>query len=126
MDATRDCHTKLSKPDTERQIPYDSTYMWNLNCGTNEPIYKTETDSQTQRSELVRELGRDGLTGNLRLVDANYYIRMDKQWIQHSTGNHSQSAEISHNGTKHFKSVYMCKTELFCCTAETAETNTTL
>ena len=23
------------------------TYMWNLNCGTNEPALKTETDSQT-------------------------------------------------------------------------------
>jgi len=33
--------------ERERQIPYDITYMWNLNYGTNEPIYKTETDSQT-------------------------------------------------------------------------------
>ena len=31
----------------ERQIPYDITYMWNLKYGTNEPIYETETDSQT-------------------------------------------------------------------------------
>ena len=31
----------------ERQIPCDSTYVWNLKHGTNEPIYKTETDSQT-------------------------------------------------------------------------------
>ena len=30
----------------QRQIPYDTTYMWNLKYGTNEPIYKTETDSQ--------------------------------------------------------------------------------
>ena len=26
--------------------------MWNLKCGTNEPIYETETDSQTQRTDL--------------------------------------------------------------------------
>ena len=26
---------------------YHITYMWNLKYGTNEPIYKTETDSQT-------------------------------------------------------------------------------
>ena len=26
-------------------IPYDVTYMWNLKYGTNELIYKTETDS---------------------------------------------------------------------------------
>ena len=42
----------LSKSERERQIPDDITYMWNLNYGTNEPIYKTETDSQTQRTEL--------------------------------------------------------------------------
>ena len=29
----------------ERQIPY-ITYIWNLKYATNEPIYKTETDSQ--------------------------------------------------------------------------------
>ena len=28
----------------ERQISY-ITYMWNLNYGTNEPVYKTGTDS---------------------------------------------------------------------------------
>ena len=33
--------------ERERQIPYDITYMWNLKYDTNEPIYKTETNSQT-------------------------------------------------------------------------------
>ena len=47
MDATRDYHTKWSKSERERQIPYDVTYMWNLKYDTNELIYKTETDSQT-------------------------------------------------------------------------------
>ena len=36
----------LSKSERERQIPYDITYMQNLNYGTYEPIYKTQTDSQ--------------------------------------------------------------------------------
>ena len=30
MDGPRDYHTKLSKPDRERQILYDITYMWTL------------------------------------------------------------------------------------------------
>ena len=47
MGATRDYHTKGSRSERERQIPYDTTYMWNLKYGTNEPIYKIETDSQT-------------------------------------------------------------------------------
>ena len=33
----------------ERQIPYDITYMWNPKQDTNEHIYETETDSQTER-----------------------------------------------------------------------------
>ena len=43
MDGTRNSHTKA-----EIKIPYvDITYMWNLKYGTNEPMYRTETDSQT-------------------------------------------------------------------------------
>ena len=40
-------HTKRSKSERERQIPYDITYMWNLNYDTNEQIYKTGTESWT-------------------------------------------------------------------------------
>ena len=43
MDATRDYHTKWSKSERERQIPYGITYMWNLKYDTNEPTYETET-----------------------------------------------------------------------------------
>ena len=42
----RDYHTKQSKSERERQTSYDITYMWNLNYGTNEPIFKTK-NSQT-------------------------------------------------------------------------------
>ena len=47
MDRPRDYHTKWSKSDRERQIPYDITYMWNLKYDTNELMYETETDSHT-------------------------------------------------------------------------------
>ena len=46
MDGPRDCHTEWSKSERERQISYDTAYMWNLKNGTNEPIYKTEIESQ--------------------------------------------------------------------------------
>ena len=47
MDGPRDYHIEWSKSDTERQISYDITYMWNLKkIGTNELIYKTEVESQ--------------------------------------------------------------------------------
>ena len=47
MDGPRDYHTKWSKSDRERQIPYDITYMWNLSIkyDTNELTYETEIDS---------------------------------------------------------------------------------
>ena len=45
MDGPRDDHTKWTK--SERQIPHDIIYIQNLKYDTNEPIYKTETDSQT-------------------------------------------------------------------------------
>ena len=47
MDASRDSHSKWSKSERKGQILYDNTYMRNLKYGTNEPIYKTERDSQT-------------------------------------------------------------------------------
>ena len=35
------------KSQRERQVSYNITYMWNLKYGTNEPIYRIETDLQT-------------------------------------------------------------------------------
>ena len=42
----------LSKPERERQLLYDITYMWNLKYGTDEPVYKTETDSWAYGTDL--------------------------------------------------------------------------
>ena len=50
MNGPRDYHTKWSKSETERQIPHDITYIWNLKYDTNELIYKTEIDSQTSKN----------------------------------------------------------------------------
>ena len=44
MDGTRDSHTKWNTSEREKQIPYEITYMWNLNYGTNDPIYIAEID----------------------------------------------------------------------------------
>ena len=46
IDGPRDYHTKQSKSERERQIPYGITYMWNLKYYTNEHICKTKTVSQ--------------------------------------------------------------------------------
>ena len=74
MDATRESHTEWRKPEWERQIPYDITYIWNLKYGTNEPIYKTETDIENRPVVAKGEGEGVGWTGSLALVGANYYI----------------------------------------------------
>ena len=62
MDATRDYHTKGSMSERERQVPY-ITYMWNLEYGTNEPIYETETGSQASKPNLWLPKGKHGGVG---------------------------------------------------------------
>ena len=37
----------LHEMEREREMPYNITYMWDLKIGTDELIYKTETDSLT-------------------------------------------------------------------------------
>ena len=42
--------SEVSQKDSQMQ--YDSTYKWNLKLGTDEPIYRTEIDSQIWRPYL--------------------------------------------------------------------------
>ena len=84
LDGLGNYHTKRSKSERERQIPDHITYMWNLKYDTNEPIYATETDSQTWGTDLWLPGGRRGgrgTDGNLGLVDATFIYRMDKQGL---------------------------------------------
>ena len=39
MDGPRDYHTKWIESGREREIPYDTTDMWNLKYDTNEFVY---------------------------------------------------------------------------------------
>ena len=70
---------KWSESEIERQIPYDVTYMRNLNYDTNEPIYCRDTESCTQRWDwwlpvsIWREMG-EGWNGRLRLADVSFYM----------------------------------------------------
>ena len=73
MDDPRDYHTKQSKSERERQIPYDITYLWNLKSDTSEHIYRTERDTHIENKLLVAkgEWVRERRIGCLRLADAN-------------------------------------------------------
>ena len=41
-----------AKSDRERRISYDITHMWNLIFNSDTNIYTTETDLQTQKTNL--------------------------------------------------------------------------
>ena len=75
MDGTRDFPIKWSKPERERQIPYDITYTWNLIYGTNEPFHRKEMHrlgEQTCGCQGGR--GGSGMDWELGLIDANYCL----------------------------------------------------
>ena len=57
------------KSDRERQISYGITYMWKLKYDTNELIYKTETDSQTQKKNLWLPKGKGWERNKLGVLD---------------------------------------------------------
>ena len=63
------------KSDRERQI-YDITYMWNVKYDTNELIYKSETDSQTQKINLwlPKGKGRRGINQGQQIHTTIYKI----------------------------------------------------
>ena len=50
MHGIRDSHTKQSKSERERQIPYDVTYIWNLIYTTNEPLHRKENHGHGEQS----------------------------------------------------------------------------
>ena len=102
MDEPRDEHTKWSKSDRERQIPYDITSMWNLKYGTNEPIYKTDTENR-----LVVEGRMDWELGISRCK--LLYIRwIDNNVLLYSTGNYIQCRVLNQNGKNMKNNTYMC------------------
>ena len=55
MNGPRDDHTQQSKSERERQILCAITYMWNLKYDIQELIYKTEMDSQIQKTNSFQK-----------------------------------------------------------------------
>ena len=97
----------------ERQIPYDITYVWNQKYGANEPIYKTETDSQTQRTDLWLPRGMGGRERNGLGVWGwqmqTTAFRMDNQQgptVQHRE--YIQYPVVNHNGKEYKRRMYTC------------------
>ena len=100
MDATRDYHTKWNKSERDRY--HMISHMQNLKYGTNEPIYKTETGSQTQRTDLWLIDGGDWEPGinRCKLVYIEWINNKD---LLYSTENYMQYSVINHNGKEYEK-----------------------
>ena len=80
--------------ETERQIPYDATYIQDLKYDANELIYKTETDSQTQKTNLWlpkgKGMGRDKLEVQDQQIQTTIHKQINNKVLLYSIGNHIQ------------------------------------
>ena len=86
------------KSQRKRQIPYDT---WKLEYATNELIYKTETDSQTQKTDLRLPMGRAVGVMNWEL-EINRY----KQYVKYKQQSHNvelRELYSMHNGKEYEK-----------------------
>ena len=81
--------------EREIQIPYDITCMWKLTQDTNKLIYETETDSQTQRTDLWLPSGRRGGEGWIECGKCKLlYMECEQQG---PTVQHRELYSISYN-----------------------------
>ena len=72
----------LSKSERERQISYDITYIWNAKYGTNSPTYKTEIDSQSQRTDLWLPRGKGEGIGRDQEFKVGRCKSLRSEWIK--------------------------------------------
>ena len=86
--------------------------MWNLKYGINELIYKTETDSQTWRTDLWLTGGRGGGRKDWEF-GISRCKRLSIGWINnkvlvYGTRNYIQYPVINHSGKEYFLKMSLC------------------
>ena len=76
--------------------------MYNLKYDTNELVYKTEIDSQTQKKKLMAfkggKAGRDRLEFGINKYTLLYVKQTINKDLLYSTGNYIQYLVITYNG----------------------------
>ena len=101
--------------------------MWNVKYDTNQCIYNTKTDSQTQRRDLWLPRGREDRGGRewdfgIIRVKLLYIGRLNNKVLLYSTGDYSQHPVTNHNGKNMKKNTHTHThtyvTESLCCTEE--------
>ena len=91
--------TISKRSQEDKEIPY-ITYTWSLSYKTDEQIYETEMDSETQSTDLWSPVGRRREEGK---GCESGISRCKLGWIKskvlrYNTGNFSQHPVINHNG----------------------------
>ena len=83
--------------------------MQYLKYGTNEPIFKTESDSQSQRIDLwlPGDVGRKDLVFGVSRCKLLYTKLINNNILLYSRGNSTQYPGINHNG-KDYEKEYIC------------------
>ena len=82
-------HTEWRKSERERQIPYDTTYIWNIICGPNEPFHRKETHGLGKQTSGCQGGGEGSGTdwefgvNKCRLL---HLERISNEILLHSTG----------------------------------------
>ena len=103
----------LSEVSQKEKDKHDITYMWNLKYDTNELIYETETDSQTQKTDLWLPKGRRREGGMDWEFGISRYKLLYIEWVNHkvllhSTGIYIHYPVINHSGKEYEKEcIYM-------------------
>ena len=74
--------------------------MWNLNYGTNESIYKIETDSKTWITDFGCLRGGEGIDWEFRISTCKllHLELISNEVLLYSTGNSIQSLGVDHKG----------------------------
>ena len=90
------------------------TSVWNLKCDTNEPIYRTETNSRTRGTDLWLPKGwwvGGGMEQEVGVSRCKLFCTegTNNKVILYSTGNYIQYPMINHNG-KDYENTYVCIT----------------
>ena len=73
--------------------------MWNLKNNTNESIYKTETDSQTQKTDFPK--GKGGQINQVCGINRYtllYIKQISNKYLLYNTGNNVPYLVITYNG----------------------------
>ena len=105
MDATRVLMLSQKRKDKYHPV----SHMPNLKYDTNEPVDKTETDSQTRRTDLWLPRGSEVRVSGCKLW---HMVEINNTVLLYSTENYIQYPMINCNGKEYSKkSVHICLTE---------------